>query len=270
LDLRKIDLDAGHCTEESHVMDLGDRMKRHEAVSDGKLMRRTPVIGRIDGKAFHTFTRGMEKPFDKTFQDRMLAVCKALCAEIQGCKLGYVQSDEISLLLTDYDELNTDAWFDYRINKMCSVAAGLASAYMTLLYERTVTFDARVFNVPKEDVCNYFIWRQKDAVKNSINMYAQSMFHHMHLQGLHGGQLQELMWSKEQFNWNDAPTINKRGACVVRSKRGQLQYMEMPKPVDRFVLIVDRDIPEFTKERDYIEQHLLTNEEREERGRESF
>jgi tRNA(His) 5'-end guanylyltransferase len=232
-------------------MDLGDRMKRYESVSDGFLIRRMPVIGRIDGKAFHTFTRGMEKPFDKTFQERMMSVAKALCEEVQGCRLAYVQSDEISLLLVDYDKLDTEAWFDYRVNKMNSIAGSVASSAMTLMYEKMALFDARFFNVPKEDVCNYFVWRQRDAVKNSINMYAQSMFSHKQLQGLHGGELQELMWSQKQFNWNDATTANKRGACVVRE-----QYSE------RAHWLIDWEIPEFSKQRDWIEALLLSEEER--------
>lgn len=238
-------------------MDLGDRMKRYESVSDGKLTRRMPVIARIDGKAFHTFTKGMTKPFDMKFQGDMLSTALTLCDEIQGCKLAYVQSDEISLLLTDYDNLDTEAWFDNRINKMCSVAAGIASAALTIACNRMAVFDARFFNVPKEDVCNYFIWRQKDAVKNSINMYAQSMFGHAALQGLNGAHLQELMWSERNFNWNDAPTINKRGACVVRTG------LKFSQNVRYSPWRIEVEIPEFTKDRSYIEDLLLTMEERE-------
>lgn len=237
---------------------LSQRMKRYEKVADGSLTRRMPVIGRIDGKAFHTFTRNMQKPFDEIFQNNMLGIATELCIEIQGCKLAYVQSDEISLLLTDFDDLNTDAWFDYRVNKMCSIAASLASVGMTLAYNKVALFDARFFNVPKEDVCNYFVWRQQDATKNSINMYAQSMFGHKDLQGLNGPQLQEKMWSEQKFNWNDAPTIHKRGACVRRFERCS---KNMENPV-RTAWEPDMETPIFTQERNYIEQHLLTNEER--------
>lgn len=217
-----------------------------------RLTRRMPVIGRIDGKAFHTFTRGMEKPFDEVFQRSMLYVAVNLCKEIQGCKLAYVQSDEISLLLTDYDEFETEAWFDYRINKMNAVAASIASSHMTLMYEKMALFDARFFNVPKEDVCNYFVWRQRDAVKNSINMYAQSMFPHGRLQWLNGNELQELMWQEKQFNWNAAPVINKRGAAVIYT----------PLQNDRHHWEADHNTPDFGKDRSYIEWHLLNNEER--------
>lgn len=248
-------------------MDLGDRMKRYERVSDSKLTRRMPVIGRIDGKAFHTFTKNMEKPFDKRFQSAMLTVAGMVCREIQGCKIAYVQSDEINLLLTDYDELNTDSWFDYRISKMCSVAAGFASAYMTLLYQKLAVFDARFFNIPKEDVCNYFVWRQQDAVKNSINSYAQTMFPQAELQGKHGGQLQEMMFQQHGFNWNEVPVINKRGACAKYYPDPSRAVFDFQAPVEvkfcgGYGWGSDYDIPEFAKDRVYIEKLILTNEEK--------
>lgn len=107
---------------------IGDRMKNnYENITRYYLTRRMPVIIRIDGKAFHTFTRGFKKPFDdilvKTMQDTM----KYLCENIQGCVLGYTQSDEISLVLTDYAELTTDAWFGNNLQKMCSVSASMAT-----------------------------------------------------------------------------------------------------------------------------------------------
>ena len=91
----------------SKVKTLGDRMKEYETVSDFRLTKRTPVIIRIDGKAFHTYTRGMDKPFDETLNTIMTYVCEELVPNIQGCKLAYSQSDEISLLLTDWDKINT-------------------------------------------------------------------------------------------------------------------------------------------------------------------
>lgn len=241
-------------------MELGDRMKRYAAVSDHRLMRRTPVIARIDGRAFHTFTKGLPRPFCLQFQIAMLEVAKSLCQGIDGCKLAYVQSDEINLLITDYETFETEAWFDYRINKICSVAAGIASNEMRLQAEAMdimgfavdsskAIFDARFFNVPKEDVANYFVWRQRDAVKNSINMHAQSMFVHDSLQYMNGNQLQELMWQTHKFNWNDAPTINKRGAAVLRNSDGEWR--------------IDWEIPEFSKSRHYIDTLLLDAEERE-------
>ena len=156
---------------------LGNRMKNYEGVSKTYLVRRMPVIIRLDGKAFHTFTKGFDKPFDNLFMSTMQETCKALCKEVQGCKIAYTQSDEISLLITDYDALNTSAWFDDQIQKMVSVSASIATlAFNKTFYELcmqlsvddtekfkktyqskmfTAKFDSRAFNLPKEDVCNY-------------------------------------------------------------------------------------------------------------------
>ena len=165
------------------------RMKEnYEKRSRTYLTRRTPVILRIDGKAFHTYTRGLDKPFDEGLMEDMIETTKYLCSKIQGAKCGYVQSDEISILLTDYDNLQTDAWFDYQVQKMCSVAASMAASKFNQLriirlksYSDIETadkaevlslpladFDCRAFNIPKEEVANYFLARQNDAVKNSI------------------------------------------------------------------------------------------------------
>ena len=106
---------------------LGDRMKRYEYVSRNYLTRRVPVIIRIDGKAFHTFTKGMRKPFDRVLMSAMQETMRFLCANIQGCVFGYTQSDEITLVLTDYASIRTDAWFGYNVQKMCSIAASMAT-----------------------------------------------------------------------------------------------------------------------------------------------
>ena len=108
--------------------ELGIRMKNfYESVPKTKLLRRTPVAIRIDGKAFHSFTRGMKKPFDFILIESMQKTMQYLCENIQGCVLGYTQSDEITLLLIDYKRLNSDAWFDYEVQKMCSIAASMAT-----------------------------------------------------------------------------------------------------------------------------------------------
>lgn len=176
---------------------LGDRMKGYEGVSRNFLTRRVPAIIRLDGKAFHTFTKGMEKPFDLVLTQAMQETMKHLCENIQGCVLGYTQSDEITLVLTDYATIQTDAWFGYNIQKMCSVSASMATMAFNREFERiaedwfhdngpywksigvdvdvdltiykrynayqkkmfTAMFDSRVFSVPKEEVCNCLIWR---------------------------------------------------------------------------------------------------------------
>ena len=179
----------------AHYSDFDKRMKRFDEVTDIKLMRRCPVICRIDGNSFHVFTKGMKKPFDdifrKTMQDTMLALCK----EIPGCVFGYTQSDEITLVLIDYQSLEAEAWFDYRVSKLISISASKAARLFNKFFMDNVaemaddeTFkrysqkfnqadmDARVFNVPVDDVVNNVLWRQKDAAKNSIASVAQSLY----------------------------------------------------------------------------------------------
>ena len=118
---------------------LGDRMKEnYENRAKTYLVRRMPVIIRLDGKAFHTFTRGFDKPYDEVFHKTMNETLRFLCENIQGCKFGYTQSDEITLLLTDYDTLTTDAWFDNAVQKMCSVSASMATMAFNKLFVEEV------------------------------------------------------------------------------------------------------------------------------------
>ncbi|MEM4260957.1 MAG: tRNA(His) guanylyltransferase Thg1 family protein, partial [Candidatus Woesearchaeota archaeon] len=151
---------------------IDDRMKRYENVNRYSLIRRTPVIIRLDGKAFHSFTKDLDKPFDEDLHNTFKQTVFYLVSQIQGAVFAYTQSDEISILLRDWDTLTTDAWFDYNIQKMASVSASIVTAKFNMLWHKSnkiAFFDSRVFNLPKEEVCNYFIWRQQDATKNSIN-----------------------------------------------------------------------------------------------------
>lgn len=231
----------------SKELSIDERMKEfYEKRNRRFLTRRTPVIIRIDGKAFHTYTRGLKKPFDGPLMQDMQNTLLYLCENIQGVKFGYHQSDEISLLLTDFDTTQTAAWFDYCQNKMESVAASMAtSRFNQLRTLRTVMggfkpelldtdvktgrlelheqiekmrpaeFDARAFNIPVEDVENYFWWRQVDASKNSISMLAQSLYSHSELQGKNGKVMQEMSFAKG-INWNDLSTAEKRGSACYK------------------------------------------------------
>ena len=195
------------------------------------LTRRTPVSIRLDGKAFHTYTRGLNKPFDEGLISDMQQTTIFLCQQIQGCKMAYTQSDEISLLLTDYDKVNTQAWFDNEVQKMVSISASFATAEFNRLRGRRFEqergqyflkkpllayFDSRAFNIPKEDVSNYFVARQRDAVKNSIAMLAQSLYSPKELHKKNGSEMQELAFQKGH-NWNDLHWSKKRGSLVVKN-----------------------------------------------------
>lgn len=214
---------------------LGTRMKEfYENRTKQFLTRRMPTIIRLDGKAFHTYTKGLDKPFDEGLIEDMQETTKYLCKNIQGCKLGYTQSDEITLVLTDYDNLSTDAWFDNSIQKMASISASLATAKFNQLrikraYDKssdTITpytestialFDSRVFQIPElEEVVNCLIWRQRDAEKNSTAMLAQSLYSHKELFKKNGSDMQEMCFQKG-YNWNDLHFSKKRGSLIVKT-----------------------------------------------------
>jgi tRNA(His) 5'-end guanylyltransferase len=254
---------------------LGDRMKgNYENRSKTYLVRRMPVIIRLDGKAFHTFTRGFNKPFDEVMMQTMQQTTLKLCQEIQGCVFGYTQSDEITLVLVDYNDINTDAWFDYSVQKMCSVAASMCTLYFNKIFaemvdvfiansdvtpeeeklervynkaiEKGAMFDARVFNIPVEEVTNCVLWRQQDATRNSISSLAQSKFSAKELHSKSSSQMQDMLMEKYGINWNDLTIPEKRGTAV---------YKRTIDDVTEW--IVDYQMPILKGEdRDYVE-HLV-------------
>lgn len=162
---------------------IGNRMKyNYEKRGDHKLIRRIPVIIRLDGKAFHTLTRKHCKDkFDEHFYISMLESVKSLFDKIQGLKCAYFQSDEVSLLLTDFDSFETEAWFDYKLSKIESISAAMMSVIFTKNFGHEAFFDSRARNYPKEEVNNYFVWRQQDCRRNSVQVLAQKYFSHKEL-----------------------------------------------------------------------------------------
>lgn len=274
---------------------LGDRMKRYENVPKVNLVRRMPVIIRLDGKAFHTFTRGFQKPFDPVLMQTMNDTMKYLCENIQGCVLGYTQSDEITLVLVDYQTLTSDAWFDNSVEKMCSISASMATLAFnnawrenvdnwagervldwyeggtyhpelvdqealkqakiyTSRYNRAL-FDSRVFNIPKEEVMNCLVWRQKDATRNSIQSAGQANFSHKQLMGKSCEQIQEMLFTEKGINWNDYSVSCKRGTCCVkRMIRVTPHVVNNPnvQVVERKKWDIDYNIPIFNRDPDYI------------------
>jgi tRNA(His) guanylyltransferase len=177
--------------------DLGDRMKKsYEDRTRYSLPRRTYTILRLDGKAFHTFTQGMEKPFDLKLSRALDAAAARLCIQAMVVKFAYLQSDEMSFLLTDFEKTTTEPWFDGNIQKICSVAASIVSVEFNehFIDNPQAYFDARVFTIPDPiEVENYFIWRQKDCMRNSISMIAQRFFSHKDLQGVNQEKMYEML-----------------------------------------------------------------------------
>lgn len=205
--------------------ELGNRIKEnYENRYRHSLTRRTPVIIRVDGKAFHTLTRGCAKPFDQNLINSMVASAEQVAREIQGFKLAYVQSDEASFLLTDYDQLDTDAWFDYNLQKMVSVTTAMMTAHFNShiwalkdhpMKDRMAFFDARAFNIPEDEIANYFLWRAKDWERNSLQMLARAHFSQKELHGKNRAGLHELLHQKG-INWADCSLQHKNGTFIDR------------------------------------------------------
>ena len=218
---------------------LGMRMKSsYEDRTRYYLPRRTYTIVRLDGCHFHTYTRGLNKPFDKGLSDDIDASIIAMLPEMQGAVFAYTQSDEISVLLTDFATPKTDAWFDGNLQKMCSVASSVMTAeFNQVRLERAFKtaqglpidlnsanfikhlayFDARVFTIPDRiEVMNYFIWRNQDCSRNSVSMVAQSNFSHKELQGKNTPQMHEMLHQKG-VNWaTDYSDGDKNGRLIVK------------------------------------------------------
>ena len=234
--------------------DLAKRMKDYEMRDRHFLQKRIPVAIRVDGRSFHTFTKGFKRPFDDILMKSMQETAKYMCENMGNAKLAYVQSDEITIILTDYDTLETDCWFNYRTDKLCSISASMATMAFNRVFVKNVDewgrltfpnwdeggtneevdvdllklndayqraigkgamFDARCFNIPKEEVTNLIYWRQLDATRNSIQMVGQANFSHKELQNKSCNDIQDMLHEQKGINWNDYPTVCKRGTAII-------------------------------------------------------
>lgn len=269
---------------------LGDRMKNYENAYRVYLPNRLPVIVRLDMRAGHTYTRSFQRPFDPYMHEAMVETAKELCAEVSGCKMAYTQSDEISLLVTNNDTIETQPWFSNNLQKIVSLTAAKASItfqqemrsivdlacvgcvdedvdYLTKTYINhldDVMFDSRAFILPEDEVTNYFVWRQQDATRNSIQMAARAYFSHKECDNKNCDELQEMLFQKG-INWNDYKVWEKRGVCVKKTE------LMMPivygkdignltsKIVKRIRWVEDDNTPIFTENRAYIESLFLHN-----------
>lgn len=283
--------------------DLAKRMKDYESISKTRLMKRCPVICRIDGKAHHTFTRGFKRPFDEVYMKSMQETTKYLCENLQGVVLGYTQSDEITLVFVDYEKFNTSPYFDYEVQKLCSIIASMATMAFNKFFAKNVKayefsdetwseelktfdtsradvykkalekgamFDARVFNIPKEEVTNCIYWRQLDASRNSIQMVGQANFSHKELHCKTCNDIQDMLMLQKGINWNDFPTHQKRGTCVIKSDEKETitednigtdgSVIGTTKTI-RSKWVIDKEIPIFKGEgREYIDRLIMVGE----------
>ena len=226
--------------------DLANRMKEYEKASQRYLTRRMPILLRLDGCHFHNFAKKFKRPFDYVLIKTMQETAKYLCENIQGATLAYCQSDEITILLVDYKNLDSSAWFDNRQNKIESVAASMCTMAFNKFFQKNAEefigenyddqyeehyikvlkkamgigayFDCRAFNIPKEDVTNNFYWRQLDASRNSIQMVGQANFSHKELQYKSCNDIQDMLMTQKSINWNDFPIYQKRGTCIIKEE----------------------------------------------------
>lgn len=251
---------------------LAVRMKDYENRAKTRLINKIPVIIRVDGRAFKTFTKNFVKPFDELITDSMQKTMLYLCQNIQNCQFAYTQSDEITLVLCDYMSDETDAWFGNQVQKITSISAAMTTwcfnkqmndtllvgllqkdNYSNYLDEikKPAVFDARAFNLPIDEVVNCLIWRQCDAIRNSIRACGRTMYKHKELNGVCNTDLIEKMKTEHGFDWNTDVTIsNQRGSCAYK----------VPKVISegrtREKWCLDTEPPLFTLDREYIKRHI--------------
>ena len=281
--------------------DLAKRMKDYEMRDRYFLQKRIPVAIRVDMRAGHTFTRGFKRPFDDIFMKSMQETAKYMCENMGNAKFAYVQSDEITIILTDYDTLETDCWFNYRTDKLCSIAANMATMIFNKIFkekvenfieeggafslaqlnynqmkmepylkaiEKGAMFDARCFNIPKEEVTNLIYWRQLDATRNSIQMVGQANFSHKELQNKSCNDIQDMLHEQKGINWNDYPTVCKRGTACIKNRK-IIEYLDEFKVTAKLIdstktensWIIDTEMPILKGEdRTYIDDLIYIGE----------
>lgn len=257
------------------MLSLGDRMKRYEETAESVLMTRCPIVIRCDGKGFHNFVKkvGAKRPFDGDFCSAMSHAMMFAASQIEGCLFGYTQSDEITLILRNDQSLESEPWFGNRVQKMCSIVSSMVSVAFNKYYpNESAFFDTRVFAVPNlDEAMNCLIWRQQDAVKNSISSAAYfeigkefgQKTAHKQLHGLNQNQRQELLFQKTGINWNDYPIKFKRGMATY--KKETETFIVDGNKVVRKEWALDYEIPIFTQDRQFLVNILSVDRERAEK-----
>lgn len=217
---------------------IGSRIKRYEESSNHSLLPKCPVFIRVDGKAFHSFTKKMKKPFDKKLRNAMIVAAQKTIEEMMNFKLGYHQSDEFTFLLIDTNKHETQPWLSNRAQKICSITAGLFTAHFNqAMNGTTASFDARTFNCPLQDVPNVFIWRQRDWERNSLQMFARSFFSHKQLENKGKEEIHEMLhiigknWSKLDDIWKDGTFLTKK-----KQINKKMNYEELREIINHEIL----------------------------------
>lgn len=241
---------------------LGDRMKsRYESCYNIKLPAMIPLILRCDGRGFSKYTKELKKPFDQKMVEAMNSVAISLCELIQDAKIAYTQSDEVSVLIYN-KSFDSNAWYDNRLEKLLSVTAARAASRMTAESIKVFgkikecEFDARVDPFPKEEIVNAFWWRESDAERNSVQGFARTLYSHKECHLKNSAQLKQMLLNKG-VNWEELPTSQKRGRCIVKT---QVPKTVMIKGKEEVIMrnswVIDNNIPIFHQDRNYIDQYL--------------
>lgn len=253
---------------------LGNRQKTYEAVYKQTLVQKAPIVIRIDGKAFHSFTKKMAKPFDDLLIDTMQKTTLELCKDLATCKFGYTQSDEITLVCICDDVIKTEGLFKYKAQKIISIVASKATKYFNkIFYENVIKlennpyeyknvvdiniyknklfeaeFDCRVMNIPEWDVINNIIWRQQDATRNSIQMLGQAYFTQKELEEKNCSEIMDKLMNEKNINWNNLEIYKKRGSCCYRKENDKkrkkwiidknMQILTTPEAKEKFTKIL--------------------------------
>lgn len=253
---------------------LGNRQKAYEAVYKQTLVQKTPIVIRIDGKAFHSFTKKMAKPFDDLIIDTMQKTMLELCKDLATCKFGYTQSDEITLVCICDDVIRTEGLFKYKAQKIISIVASKATKYFNKIFYENVQklennpkeyknvvdiniyknklfeaeFDCRVMNIPEWDVINNIIWRQQDATRNSIQMLGQAYFTQKELEKKNCSEIMDKLMNEKNINWNNLEIYKKRGSCCYRKENDKkrkkwiidknMQILTTPEAKEKFTKIL--------------------------------
>lgn len=251
---------------------LADRMKGYEKENRTYLERKQPVILRLDGKAFHTFTKGFVRPYDSLLIETMQETTKYLCENIQGCKMGYTQSDEITLVLSDMDREESEGWFGNQVQKMVSVSASMATMVFNRVFAEkvmelpeeeqsryrgklhTAMFDSRAFSLPVHEVCNCLIWRQQDAIRNSILMLGQHHFSFKQMQCKSCNEVKEMLKVKG-VDWAERTEVEKKGSVLEkREVVEEIEYKGEKQTVVRKRWFVMEETPIFSEEREVVDR----------------
>ena len=265
---------------------LGDRMKDYENCYRLYLSKRQPIIIRCDMRAGHTFTKGFERPYDIAFASCMWETARKLCENVGGCRFGYTQSDEITLVLADWENPKTEPWFGNNLQKIVSISASMATLYFNkafmemlskafhnlnipseklqvyhkALSEKTAIFDSRAFIIPREEIFNVLYWRQLDCKRNSIQLLGQANFSHNQLQNKNSDEIQEMLFQEKGINWAKEPEWFKNGVAIYKKPTKVDYYNKFDGSsgvVYRNKWYADLETPVFTKDKQYIEKYFI-------------